>query len=92
VAETLGNDEFYVPSMSCRTIIYKGCSWAPQLFAYYLTWPTSGWRAPIVHQRYSTSHFPVGGWPTRMIAHNGEINTLRNANRLQGRKALAAES
>ena len=74
-------DEFYIPSMSCRTIVYKGMFLAPQLFAYYPTWPTRGSTTAlaIVHQRYSTNTFP--SWrlaqPFRMIAHNGEINTLR---------------
>jgi glutamate synthase domain-containing protein 2/glutamate synthase domain-containing protein 1/glutamate synthase domain-containing protein 3 len=97
VNATLGDaaTEFYVPSMSCRTIVYKGMFLAPQLFAYYteLADPRVQTALAIVHQRYSTNTFP--SWrlaqPFRMIAHNGEINTLRgNANRLQGReKSLA---
>ncbi|MGA2067426.1 MAG: glutamate synthase large subunit [Thermoguttaceae bacterium] len=82
-------DEFYIPSMSCRTIVYKGMFLAPQLFAYYpdLADPRVETALAIVHQRYSTNTFP--SWrlaqPFRMIAHNGEINTLRgNRNRLQG--------
>jgi glutamate synthase domain-containing protein 2/glutamate synthase domain-containing protein 1/glutamate synthase domain-containing protein 3 len=81
--------DFYLPSMSCRTIVYKGMFLAPQLFAYY---PDLGdervmTALAIVHQRYSTNTFP--SWrlaqPFRMIAHNGEINTLRgNINRIQG--------
>ena len=74
--------------MSCRTICYKGMFLAPQLFAYYpdLADPRIKTALAIVHQRYSTNTFP--SWrlaqPFRMIAHNGEINTLRgNANRLQ---------
>jgi glutamate synthase domain-containing protein 2/glutamate synthase domain-containing protein 1/glutamate synthase domain-containing protein 3 len=99
IIETLGDaaDEFYVPSMSCRTIVYKGMFLAPQLFAYY---PDLGddrvqTALAIVHQRYSTNTFP--SWrlaqPFRMIAHNGEINTLRgNVNRLQGReKSMVCE-
>ena len=81
--------EFYVPSMSCRTIVYKGMFLAPQLFAYYpdLADQRMVTALAIVHQRYSTNTFP--SWrlaqPFRMIAHNGEINTLRgNINRLQG--------
>ena len=88
-------DEFYVPSMSCRTIVYKGMFLAPQLFAYYpdLADPRVQTALAIVHQRYSTNTFP--SWrlaqPFRMIAHNGEINTLRgNANRLQGREKTMA--
>ncbi len=97
VSETLGEaaDAFYVPSMSCRTIIYKGMFLAPQLFAYYPDLADSRVRTAlaIVHQRYSTNTFP--SWrlaqPFRMIAHNGEINTLRgNANRLQSRERSMA--
>jgi glutamate synthase (NADPH/NADH) large chain len=81
--------DFYLPSMSCRTIVYKGMFLAPQLFAYYpeLTDERVVTALAIVHQRYSTNTFP--SWrlaqPFRMIAHNGEINTLRgNVNRIQG--------
>ena len=90
VVEALGSaaDEFYVPSMSCRTICYKGMFLAPQLFAYYSDLGDARMKTAlaVVHQRYSTNTFP--SWrlaqPFRMIAHNGEINTLRgNANRLQ---------
>ncbi len=80
--------DFYVCSMSCRTIVYKGMFLAPQLFAYYpdLADPRLLTALAIVHQRYSTNTFP--SWrlahPFRMIAHNGEINTLRgNLSRLQ---------
>jgi glutamate synthase domain-containing protein 2/glutamate synthase domain-containing protein 1/glutamate synthase domain-containing protein 3 len=82
-------EQFYVPSMSCRTICYKGMFLAPQLFAYYpdLADERVCTALAIVHQRYSTNTFP--SWrlaqPFRMIAHNGEINTLRgNSNGLQG--------
>ena len=97
ILETLGEaaDTFYVPSMSCRTIVYKGMFLAPQLFAYYPDLANSRVRTAlaIVHQRYSTNTFP--SWrlaqPFRMIAHNGEINTLRgNANRLQSRERSMA--
>lgn len=81
--------DFYLPSMSCRTIVYKGMFLAPQLFAYYpdLADERVVTALAIVHQRYSTNTFP--SWrlaqPFRMIAHNGEINTLRgNINRIQG--------
>jgi len=84
-------DALYVPSMSCRTIVYKGMFLAPQLFQYYpdLSDPRLETALCVVHQRYSTNTFP--SWrlaqPFRLIAHNGEINTLRgNAARLQGRE------
>ena len=82
-------EQFYIPSMSCRTIVYKGMFFAPQLFQYYpdLADERVVTSLAIVHQRYSTNTFP--SWklahPFRMIAHNGEINTLRgNINRLRG--------
>ena len=82
-------EAFYIVSMSCRTIVYKGMFLAPQLGAYYpdLSDPRTLTALAIVHQRYSTNTFP--SWklaqPFRMIAHNGEINTLRgNTHRLQG--------
>jgi len=81
-------DSFYVVSMSCRTITYKGMFLAWQLFDYYpdLADPRMETALAIVHQRYSTNTFPC--WrlaqPFRMIAHNGEINTLRgNINRIR---------
>ncbi|MBN2218569.1 MAG: glutamate synthase large subunit [Pirellulales bacterium] len=81
--------DFYVCSMSCRTIVYKGMFLAPQLAAYYpdLSDARVTTALAIVHQRYSTNTLP--SWrlaqPFRMIAHNGEINTLRgNAHRIQG--------
>jgi glutamate synthase (NADPH) large chain len=82
-------DAFYIPSFSCRTIVYKGMFLAPQLFDYYpdLADPDTTTALAVVHQRYSTNTFP--SWrlaqPFHMIAHNGEINTLRgNVNRLRG--------
>ncbi len=82
VRETVGNDgqDFYVPSLSCRTICYKGMFMAWQLFAYYPDLADERVKSAfaIVHQRYSTNTFP--NWrlaqPFRCIAHNGEINTL----------------
>ena len=86
-------DEYYVVSMSCRTICYKGMFLAPQLFGYYpdLSDPRMMSSLALVHQRYSTNTFP--NWrlaqPMRMIAHNGEINTISgNANRMRARQRL----
>jgi len=93
VAGQLGEQgvDFYVPSMSCRTIVYKGMFMAPQLFAYYpdLADERMVTAFAIVHQRYSTNTFP--NWrlaqPFRLLAHNGEINTLSgNANRMAARE------
>ncbi len=90
VRNRLGDEaeQFYVVSMSCRTIGYKGMFLAPQLFAYYpdLADERMLTALAIVHQRYSTNTFP--SWklaqPFRMIAHNGEINTLSgNRNRIR---------
>lgn len=91
VRNRLGADarDFYICSMSARTIVYKGMFLAPQLGQYYadLSDERIETALAVVHQRYSTNTFP--SWPLaqpfRMIAHNGEINTLRgNANRLRG--------
>ncbi len=76
-----GIGSFYVPSMSCRTIVYKGLFVAPQLRSYYLDLADPDYETAICvfHQRYSTNTFP--NWflaqPFRMLAHNGEINTLQ---------------
>jgi glutamate synthase domain-containing protein 2/glutamate synthase domain-containing protein 1/glutamate synthase domain-containing protein 3 len=84
-------EDFYVPSLSCRTICYKGMFMAWQLFAYYpdLADERVSSALAIVHQRYSTNTFP--NWrlaqPLRCIAHNGEINTLSgNRNWIQARQ------
>ena len=83
---------FYVASMSSRTVVYKGMLLASQVGDYYLDLRdpalTSG--LALVHQRFSTNTFP--SWelahPFRMIAHNGEINTLRgNMNWMTARHA-----
>ena len=73
-------EDFYVTSLSCRTICYKGMFMAWQLFSYYPDLSDERVKSAlaIVHQRYSTNTFP--SWklaqPFRSIAHNGEINTL----------------
>ena len=73
-------DGFYCPSFSGRTIVYKGLFNAPQLPKFYLDLkdPLFVSALAIYHQRYSTNTFPT--WhlahPFRMLAHNGEINTL----------------
>ncbi len=72
---------FYICSLSCRSIIYKGLFLAESLSAFYpdLLDPRFESRFAIYHQRYSTNTFPQW-WlaqPFRCIAHNGEINTIR---------------
>ena len=80
--------ELYIASLSCRSIIYKGMFLAESLTDFYpdLNDPRFISRFAIYHQRYSTNTFPT--WrlaqPFRMLAHNGEINTLSgNVNWMQ---------
>jgi glutamate synthase (NADPH) large chain len=84
---------FYIPSLSCRTIVYKGLLLAPQIVNFYreLSDPDVASTLCLVHQRFSTNTFP--SWqrahPYRYLAHNGEINTLRgNVNWMQARQSL----
>jgi glutamate synthase domain-containing protein 1 len=86
-----------IPSFSSRTIVYKGMLTSPQLLGYFPDLRTRArsrrWRS--CHSRFSTNTFP--SWelahPYRMIAHNGEINTLRgNINWMRARESqLASE-
>ena len=83
--------EFYVPSFSARTIVYKGLLLADQVGEYFLDLqnPDCVSALALVHQRFSTNTFPT--WdlahPFRMIAHNGEINTLQgNVNWFKARE------
>jgi glutamate synthase (NADPH) large chain len=85
--------EYYVPSMSCRTIIYKGLLLASQVGQYYkdLKDPRVVSALALVHQRFSTNTFPE--WPLahpyRMVAHNGEINTVKgNFNWMRAREGV----
>ena len=87
--------DYHIVTMSARTIAYKGMFLAPQLFAYYpdLRDQRMVSALAIVHQRYSTNTFP--SWalaqPLRMVAHNGEINTLSgNRNRMRSRESQMA--
>ena len=80
-SEIEGKETFYIPSFSCRTIIYKGLMLAPQIEKFYfeLANPLVTSALCLVHQRFSTNTFP--SWklahPYRYVAHNGEINTIR---------------
>ncbi len=83
--------EFYVPSMSARTVCYKGMLLAYQVGEYYLDLKDARVESAIamVHQRFSTNTFP--SWdlahPFRLICHNGEINTVRgNQNWIRARQ------
>ena len=85
---------YYPVSLSCRTVIYKGMFLADQLGTYYpdLHEPDFVSALALVHQRFSTNTFPTWSLahPYRMIAHNGEINTLRgNRNWMAARQASA---
>ncbi len=84
---------FYVPSLSSKTLIYKGMLTADQIQPVFpdLTDPDVESALALVHQRFSTNTFP--SWPLahpyRYIAHNGEINTLRgNINWMRAREGL----
>ena len=88
-------DFFYIPSLSSRTIIYKGLLLAPQITDFYkeLLDPELTSALCLVHQRFSTNTFP--SWklahPYRYICHNGEINTLRgNMNWMYARQSVLA--
>jgi len=91
----LGGNDFYVASCSQRTVVYKGLMLAEQLAAFYrdLADPRAVSSLAMVHSRFSTNTFPT--WdrahPFRLIAHNGEINTL-SGNRawMHAREALLA--
>ncbi len=83
--------EFYMVSMSARTIVYKGLLLATQVGEYYcdLADARSVSALALVHQRFSTNTFPKWNLahPFRYIAHNGEINTLRgNYNWMRARE------
>ncbi|OGV53478.1 MAG: glutamate synthase subunit alpha [Lentisphaerae bacterium GWF2_50_93] len=92
VSEIPGSEEpFYITSMSCRTIVYKGLLVGTQLPLYYPDLTDKDFKSALalIHQRYSTNTFPT--WPLaqpfRYLAHNGEINTLRgNINQMKARE------
>ncbi|WP_418953550.1 glutamate synthase-related protein [Zeimonas sediminis] len=85
--------EYFVPSMSARTIVYKGLLLCGQVGQYYkdLQDPRAVTALALVHQRFSTNTFPE--WPLahpyRLVAHNGEINTVKgNYNWLRAREGV----
>lgn len=89
----LHGKEYFVPSMSARTIVYKGLLLADQVGVYYkdLQDERCVSALALVHQRFSTNTFPE--WPLahpyRMIAHNGEINTVKgNFNWMRAREGV----
>ncbi len=91
-SELPGLDDFYICSLSARTIVYKGMLMGTQIVNYYLDLADERTTSAlaIVHQRFSTNTFP--SWrlahPYRMICHNGEINTVRgNINAMAARRS-----
>ena len=85
--------EYYVPSMSSRTVVYKGLLLADQVGTYYLDLTDARCVSALglVHQRFSTNTFPE--WPLahpyRYVAHNGEINTVKgNYNWMKAREGV----
>ncbi|BBX08426.1 glutamate synthase large subunit [Mycolicibacterium aichiense] len=92
-----GPDSVYFPSLSSRTIAYKGMLTTMQLPQYFPDLRDDRCRSAIaiVHSRFSTNTFP--SWPLahpfRFVAHNGEINTVRgNRNRMHAREAMLASA
>jgi len=87
---------YYPVSISCRTVIYKGMFLADQLGKYYpdLHDPDFESALALVHQRFSTNTFPTWSLahPYRMIAHNGEINTLRGNNNWMAARQASVSS
>ena len=88
-------DNFYVCSLSCNTIVYKGLLMAHQISGFYLDLQRDDLVSAfaLVHSRFSTN--TLGHWrlahPYRYLAHNGEINTLRgNLNWMHAREAMFA--
>ena len=88
-----GSEYWYLPSLSCKTLVYKGMLLTAQLAEYFpdLTNPAMESALALIHSRFSTNTFP--SWerahPYRYLAHNGEINTLRgNINWMHARQAL----
>jgi glutamate synthase (NADPH/NADH) large chain len=84
--------DYYAVSISCRTVVYKGMFLADQLGTYYPDLNDKDFESALalVHQRFSTNTFPTWSLahPYRMVAHNGEINTLRgNVNWMAARQA-----
>ncbi len=89
----LNRSEYYVPSFSSKVLVYKGMLLAPQLTAFYKDLNDKDMKSAMtmLHLRFSTNTFPT--WdlahPFRMMAHNGEINTLRgNKNWMAARQAV----
>jgi len=92
-SKAAGSEFFYVPSLSAKTVIYKGMLTPRQLEEFYLDLSDARMESALglVHSRFSTNTFP--SWdrshPYRYLIHNGEINTLRgNENWMHTRQAM----
>ncbi len=92
-SEARGSEYFYIPSLSYKTLLYKGQLITNQLLGYFQDLNDADFESAIalVHSRFSTNTFP--SWPLaqpfRYLAHNGEINTLRgNINWMRARQSL----
>src|SRR6056297_2265586 len=96
-AAAQGINGLYIASLSCRSIIYKGMMLAEQVAVFYPDLQDELFKSAfaIYHQRYSTNTFPQW-WlaqPFRMLAHNGEINTLKgNLNWMKSHEIRMASS
>jgi len=96
-ATAAGISELYLASLSCRSIIYKGMMLAEQVAVFYPDLMDERFESAfaLYHQRYSTNTFPQW-WlaqPFRMLAHNGEINTLKgNTNWMKSHEIRMASS
>ncbi len=93
IGEPGGDGSVYFPSLSCRTLVYKGMLTTPQLSEFFADLRDERIESALalVHSRFSTNTFP--SWPLahpfRYIAHNGEINTVQgNRNWMRAREAL----
>jgi glutamate synthase (ferredoxin) len=94
-ADVPGGDYFYIPSLSYKTIVYKGMLTPRQVATFYedLSNPLVETALAVIHSRFSTNTFP--SWershPYRYMIHNGEINTLRgNENWMHARQSMLA--
>ncbi|MET0894258.1 MAG: glutamate synthase large subunit, partial [Acidimicrobiia bacterium] len=92
-ADTEANGAIYFPSFSSRTLVYKGMLTTPQLGEFFLDLADERVESALalVHSRFSTNTFP--SWPLahpyRVVAHNGEINTVQgNRNWMRAREAM----
>lgn len=93
VLDADGRSAVYFPSLSCRTLVYKGMLTTPQLGEFFPDLSDEHFKSALglVHSRFSTNTFP--SWPLahpyRFVAHNGEINTIQgNQNWMRAREAL----